>query len=677
MKKFILKRESGSAKKPNYQIEYEKLLNESQQIAVFHEHGPALVIAGAGTGKTRTLVYRVARLVEAGVDPSEILLLTFTRKASNEMINRAIRILDDRCTQVKGGTFHYYCSQILHRFADRIGYPDNFTIIDASDSMDTIQLIRSQMQLTDRNSRFPKKSTLYNIYSSSINKQQSLAETLEDQYPQFLHHLEDISSLFTKFQNYKELNRVMDFDDLLVRTCQLLNDYDDVREAVAGRHRHVMVDEYQDTNALQAELTKLFSSVHKNVMAVGDDAQSIYSFRGADHKNIMAFPDLFIDVKIIKLEENYRSTQRILELANSVLSQAKEKFDKTLYTKNEKGELPGLVKAANHNDQSRFLTQMILQLREQGYELNDISVLFRNGRDSFDLEVELNKKNIPYVKFGGQKFTEAAHVKDVIAHIRVLINPLDTISWNRLLMLIDGIGPKTAQDLFQWIRNSDTPFQINQASSVSERYAIQLKALADLFSQMQKKKDSVPEVLETVVRYYESFCKKRYDDHPKRLKDLETFIDISGSYRSLENLLEDITLDPIEATAYDTEASKKDEAPLILSTIHSAKGLEWRIVFIIQCLDGIIPSGYAIDDPDQIDEELRLLYVACTRAKEQLYFTYPALYQGGYGDYFTNPSRFLEELSDNLFEPWILIEEHAAENKTQLESGKNELNSAD
>jgi DNA helicase II / ATP-dependent DNA helicase PcrA len=391
----------------------------------------------------------------------------------------------------------------------------------------------------------------------------------------------------------------------------------------------------------------------------------------------MAFPDLFIDVKIIKLEENYRSTQRILELANSVLSQAKEKFDKTLYTKNEKGELPGLVKAANHNDQSRFLTQMILQLREQGYELNDISVLFRNGRDSFDLEVELNKKNIPYVKFGGQKFTEAAHVKDVIAHIRVLINPLDTISWNRLLMLIDGIGPKTAQDLFQWIRNSDTPFQINQASSVSERYAIQLKALADLFSQMQKKKDSVPEVLETVVRYYESFCKKRYDDHPKRLKDLETFIDISGSYRSLENLLEDITLDPIEATAYDTEASKKDEAPLILSTIHSAKGLEWRIVFIIQCLDGIIPSGYAIDDPDQIDEELRLLYVACTRAKEQLYFTYPALYQGGYGDYFTNPSRFLEELSDNLFEPWILIEEHAAENKTQLESGKNELNSAD
>jgi DNA helicase II / ATP-dependent DNA helicase PcrA len=668
MKKFVLNRESETANEPDFQIEYEKLLNEAQQSAVFHDHGPALVIAGAGTGKTRTLVYRVARLVESGIDPSEILLLTFTRKASNEMLNRATRILDDRCSQVKGGTFHFYCNQILHRYADRIGYPDNFTIIDASDSMDTIQLLRAQLKLDKSESRFPKKSTLYHIFSSAVNKQQSLADTLERQYPQFLYHLESISKLFTEFRNYKELNGVMDFDDLLVRTCQLLNDFDDIRLTVAGKHRHVMVDEYQDTNTLQAELTQLFSSVHRNIMAVGDDAQSIYSFRGADHRNIMAFPELFDGVKIIKLEENYRSTQRILDLSNAVLSQAREKFDKALYTKNEIGELPGLVKAANHNDQSRFLTQMILQLREQGYDLNDIAVLFRNGRDSFDLEVELNKKNIPYVKFGGQKFTEAAHVKDILAHIKVYVNPLDTISWNRVLMLIDGIGPKTAQDLFPWIRNSDTPFKINQAGTVSERYAIQLKGLADLFNDMNSKRESVPEVLETVVRYYESFCKKRYDDHPKRLKDLETFIDISGSYRSLEQLLEDITLDPIEATVYDTEASQKDEAPLVLSTVHSAKGLEWRIVFIIQCLDGIIPSGYAIDDSEQIDEELRLLYVACTRAKEQLYFTYPALYQGGYGDYFTNPSRFLEELPKELFEPWLLIEENEKDSHKRIES---------
>jgi DNA helicase II / ATP-dependent DNA helicase PcrA len=657
MKKFVLKKEAAELRESDFQIDYRDLLNESQQTAVFHDQGPALVIAGAGTGKTRTLIYRVARLVESGIDPAEILLLTFTRKASGEMLSRASRILDDRCTRVKGGTFHFYCSQILHRYADRIGYPDNFTIIDASDSMDTIQYLRSQMQFDSTDTRFPKKSTLYNIFSSSINKQQSLSGTLDDLYPQFLYHLEDITRLFTEYQNYKMKNGVMDFDDLLVKTCELLNEFDDIRISVAGRHKHVMVDEYQDTNALQAELTRIFSSVHSNVMAVGDDAQSIYSFRGADHKNIMEFPDLFDDVKIIKLEENYRSTQRILDLSNSLISLAKDKFDKSLYTKNEKGEFPGLVKAANHNDQSRFLTQMILQLREQGYELNDIAVLFRNGRDSFDLEVELNKKNIPYIKFGGQKFTEAAHVKDVLAHINVFINPLDTISWNRVLMLIDGIGPKTAQDLYQWIRNSENPHQVNHAGSVSERYTIQLKALADLFKEVHNKRKSVPDALETIVRYYEKFCKKRYDDHPKRMKDLETFIDISGSYRSLEQLLEEITLDPIEATAYDTLASQKDEAPLVLSTIHSAKGLEWRVVFIIQCLDGIIPSGYAIDDPEQTDEELRLMYVACTRAREQLYFTYPALYQGGYGDYFTNPSRFLEELSDDLFEPWILIEE--------------------
>lgn len=669
MKKFVLKNDKGRASEIEYNIDYDGLLNEQQQGAVFHHEGPALVIAGAGTGKTRTLVYRVARLVESGIDPSEILLLTFTRKASMEMLNRASRILDERCSRVKGGTFHYYCSHILHRYADRIGYPDNFTIIDASDSMDAIQLIRSQSDLSGAGSRFPRKSTLYNIFSGSINKQVDLADIIEDQYSQFLQHLELIKEIFDNYQEYKGLNRVMDFDDLLVHTYSLLKEDEEVRKFVAGRHRHVMVDEYQDTNSLQAELTRLFSSVHNNVMVVGDDAQSIYSFRGADHRNIMSFPEQCESVKIIKLEENYRSTKNILYLANRLLDQASAKFDKNLYTSNDNGELPGLVKAANHNDQSRFLSQMILHLREQGIELNDIAVLFRNGRDSFDLEVELNKKNIPFVKFGGQKFTEAAHVKDVLAHIRVLVNPLDTIAWNRVLMLIDGIGPKTASDLFKWIRESDNPYRIDRSGSVSERYAQQLKELASLFKTMHDQIESVPDVLESVVKYYESFCKKRFDNHPKRLKDLETFIDISGSYRSLEKLLEDIALDPIEATAYETESGTKDEAPLVLSTIHSAKGLEWRVVFIIQCLDGIIPSGYAVEDQYQLDEELRLLYVACTRAKEQLYITYPAIHQGGYGDYFTNPSRFIEELPNDLMESWLLIEEKSTDTNRQLNDG--------
>jgi len=656
MKKFVLSKDDISP--ADYTIEYENLLNKAQLDAVLHDRGPVLLVAGAGTGKTRTLVYRVARLVESGTDPSEILLLTFTRRSAHEMLRRASQILDERCQRVEGGTFHHYCSKLLHQNSESLGYPENFTIIDAADAMDVINLVRSRMDIPKERKRFPKKSTLYSIISSSINKQRTIRETIEDEYPQFVSHLEKIEELNSKYQEYKELNFVMDFDDLLVKTRDLLLNNDEIRTQIASKNRHVMVDEYQDTNALQAELTRLFSSYHKNVMAVGDDAQSIYSFRGADHKNMMRFPDLFESTKIIKLEENYRSTQRILDVANRVLEEAREKFDKKLYTNNEKGDLPGLVKAANMNDQSRFLTQMILNLREQGSELNDIAILFRNGRDSFDLEVMLNKKNIPYIKYGGQKFTEAAHVKDVLAHLRVLLNPKDSISWNRILMLIDGIGPKTAEDLFLWAHQNGDPFRPQNAPNISERYLTQLKALGELFSKLKQLSGSVPEQLQAVVDYYSVFCKKRFDDHPKRMKDLETFVDISGTYRSLEVMIEEIALDPIEATAIETETAQKDESPLILSTIHSAKGLEWRTVFLIQCLDGILPSGYALDDEDQVDEEVRLLYVAVTRAKENLFITYPALFQSRYGDYFSNPSRFIESLSDELIEPWLLVEDN-------------------
>ncbi|WP_069131381.1 ATP-dependent helicase [Rhodohalobacter halophilus] len=667
MKKFVL---SGEDLNPaDYTIDYENLLNRAQNEAVMHDSGPALLVAGAGTGKTRTLVYRVARLVESGVDPSEILLLTFTRRSANEMLRRASQILDERCQRVEGGTFHHYCSKLLHQYSEAIGYPENFTIIDTSDAMDAIHMVRSRMDLSVGKKRFPKKSTLYAMISSSINKQRSIRETVEDEYPQFSSYIEKIEEVSSNYHVYKEINFVMDFDDLLVKTRDLLKNNQDLRQRISSKNRHVMVDEYQDTNALQAELTQLFSSYHNNVMAVGDDAQSIYSFRGADHKNMMRFPELFGGTKVIKLEENYRSTQKILDVANRVLEEAKEKFEKKLFTKNEEGDLPGLVKAANMNDQSRFLTQMILNLREQAHELSDIAVLFRNGRDSFDLEVMLNKKEIPYIKYGGQKFTEAAHVKDVLAHLRVLLNPKDSISWNRILMLIDGIGPKTAEELFSWSNRSENPFRPENAPNISERYLTQLKALGDLFAKLKQLSGSVPEQLQAVVDYYAIFCKKRFDDHPKRMKDLETFVDISGTYRNLETMIEEIALDPIEATAIETEAAQKDESPLILSTIHSAKGLEWKTVFLIQCLDGILPSGYALDDDEQLDEEVRLLYVAVTRAKENLFITYPALFQSRYGDYFSNPSRFIENISDDLMEPWLLVEEQNSVQKQIEEEG--------
>lgn len=667
MKKFVLQKDDSVAS-VDYKIEYKELLNSAQYDAVMQDSGPALVIAGAGTGKTRTLIYRVARLIESGVEPRSILLLTFTRRAAGEMLRRASTLLDDRCRRVEGGTFHRYCSKLLHIYADHIGYPENFTIIDTSDAMDTIHLLRGRLDAIKQTKRFPKKSTLYSIFSTSVNKMMPIHDVLENEYPQFKKHAETIQKLFDEYANYKQANFVMDFDDLLVHTRNLLRDNEKVRQKIAYSHKHVMVDEYQDTNSLQAELTELFSSVHNNVMAVGDDAQSIYSFRGAEPENMKQFPERFSGTKLIKLEENYRSTQRILDLANRVLSQSKETFEKKLYTSREEGELPGLVKAANVNDQSRFLTQMILNLREQGRELSDMAVLFRNGRDSYDLEVELNKKDIPFIKFGGQKFTEAAHVKDVLAHLKIFVNPQDTISWNRALMLMDGIGPKTAEQFFRWAQDNDNPFKPHNAPHASERYLDQLKALSELFSDLKKYEGSVPDQLKTVVEYYSKFCKKRFDDHPKRMKDLETFVDISGSYRSLQHMIEEVALDPIEATAIETEAANKDEPPLVLSTIHSAKGLEWGTVFLIQCLDGIIPSGYAIEDPKQMEEEIRLVYVAVTRAKDQLFLTYPAMHQSFYGDYFTNPSRFIDGMPENLLEPWMLVEEP---DKRALEEGEN------
>ncbi len=657
MKKFILRKDDPVLKPEDYTIPYHELLNEQQLEAVFHDSGPALVVAGAGTGKTRTLVHRVARLVEGGVDPSRILLLTFTRRSAGQMISRASSILDDRCKRIKGGTFHFYCSQLLHRYADKIGYPKDFTIIDTADALEVIQFVRTQLNLHKKNKRFPNKNTLLSMISTSVNKHLDMRVVVTGQYPQFAERVDDIEKVYEGYTEYKERNYVMDFDDLLVRTKELLEQHEDIRIKTASEHHHVMVDEYQDTNKLQAELTKLFSSVHGNVMAVGDDAQSIYSFRGADHQNIMAFPEMFPGTRVIKLEENYRSTPQVLDAANKLLEQAAFKFDKKLFSNNPEGELPALVKAPSEHDQSRFVSQMVLHLREQGMELNEIAVLFRNGRDSFDLEVELNRKNIPFVKYGGQKFTEAAHVKDVLAHVRVLVNPMDTIAWNRVLMLIDGIGPKTAQDLFEWIRLAKNPYQLNMSDTVSKSYMKQIEQLSKLLLMLKEEELSVSETVEHIVEYYRLFCEKRYDDYPKRLKDLEAFIQIAEGFGTLSGMLEDLALDPITATAVETESRVNEEAPLVLSTIHSAKGLEWRHVFIIQCLDGIIPSAYSVEDEEQLDEELRLLYVATTRAKEMLYYSYPALAQSVYGDYFTQPSRFLDELGSRVLEEWRLEEE--------------------
>lgn len=682
MKRFVLKNEP--LRPVEYAIDYAGLLNEAQLEAVMHDGGPCLVIAGAGTGKTRTLIYRVARLIEAGADPSRILLLTFTRRAAREMLDRASSVLDERCRKVRGGTFHFYCSQLLHQYHDHIGFPKNFTIIDSADAQDILQMLRAELKFDKLKTRFPKKSTLQNIISASVNRQLSLYEVVESGYEQFLSHIERIEALADAYRQYKEQHRVMDFDDLLVRTVELLQD-EEVLGQVRSRHQHVLVDEYQDTNAIQAGLVRLFTPLSGRVMVVGDDAQSIYRFRGADHKNIMRFPDLFEGTKRITLEENYRSTGNILRVANKVLDQAREKYEKKLFTKKDDGELPALVKTADTREQSRFITQMIMNLREQEVGLGDMAVLFRNSRDSFDLEIELNRRKIPFIKYGGQKFSEAAHIKDVLAHLRVVVNPDDALAWNRILTLIEGIGPKTAADFLNWLSGAQDPYELAASGIVNDKFKAGLLGVSQLLIELKNKDLTPAEALAQIHAYYKPICEKKFDDHPKRLKDLDAFEAIAVNYRDYGQMLEELALDPIEATAVETIAGREDETPLVLSTIHSAKGLEWEHVFLMQCLDGVIPSGFSVDDPEELDEELRLLYVAVTRAREMLYISYPVLQHSSFGDVFTKPSRFLSDMDDRLLEPWLLTDESElpqnelplpAENKA-LPSGSDQADSGD
>ena len=666
-RRFVLKKEPAAAPSP-LTIDYGGELNEQQHAAATAGDGPVLIVAGAGTGKTRTLVYRVAYLIETGTPPEQILLLTFTRRAAKEMLGRAASLLDGRCERVRGGTFHAFCLQILRRYAKAIGYPTNFTILDAVDASDVIDVLRTERGLHQSKKRFPKRRTLQKIYSSAANRGLDLADALEETYPQFLIHLDEIEDLGRAFADYKRQHGLMDYDDLLARTVELLEGDEATRKKVAGACRYVLVDEYQDTNHLQARLVELFASVHGNVTAVGDDAQSIYRFRGADVGNILAFPDTFPGTRIFKLEQNYRSVQPILDLANRVLDRAKRKYEKELYTEQEGGEKPALVAAQDDRWQSRFVCDMLLQLREEGTALNRMAVLFRSGYNSYDLEVELDRRRIPFVKFGGLKLTEAAHIKDVVAHLRVAENPLDVVAWNRVLKLIEGIGPKTSQQLLAWILSQDDPYALD-APAVSPRFEARLRELGALLQQMRTDAASLPEQIEWLLDYYQPVLEQVYfEDAAKRTQDLESFAGIVESHRSRAALLESLALDPLDLTAVDVEGTHKDEPPLVLSTIHSAKGLEFDTVFLIQALDGILPSQYAVKSDEELDEELRLLYVALTRAEQNLFVSYPTVQYRRGGDYFTNPSRFLSDISEKLLEPWTLAEEDEAE-PAQLPAG--------
>jgi DNA helicase-2/ATP-dependent DNA helicase PcrA len=635
-----------------YNIDYEADLNSSQLEAVSCTQGPLLVIAGAGSGKTRTLTYRVARLVEEGIAPSSILLLTFTRKAAQEMLQRATQLLDSRCEGVAGGTFHSFANAILRRYASRLGLQTSFAILDRADAESMIHMLRKEMDLATKQRAFPRKSSLANIFSKAVNKVIPIEDVVYDDYPHFLDNIDAIVELHKAYETRKREHHFLDFDDLLTNLQLLLRDHPDICHRISSRYQYIMVDEYQDTNKIQAEILYLLASTHKNIMVVGDDSQSIYAFRGANFKNIMNFPNIFSGTRIIGLEENYRSLQPILNLTNEMISSAREKYTKSLFTLRAGGTTPVLLSADDENTQSRFVVEKILELHQQGISLNQIAVLFRAGFHSFDLEIELNRAEIPFIKVGGFKFVESAHIKDVLAHLRVIANGVDRISWYRILLLIEKIGPKSAQQIYEAVLKEKAGYTGLLTVKLTLRGIKGLDRLKALFVQMDTHPMSVAEMGEAIVKYYLPILEQNYDDHPKRARDLEHLAAIMERYDNLEQFLTDMALEPPNTSMEDSlfdESAPEDR--LILSTVHSAKGLEWHTVFVIWALDGRFPSIHSFYKEEELEEELRLMYVAATRAKENLYFTYPnQAYDRSSGIVLSRPSRFLDLIPDHILE---------------------------
>ncbi len=662
-KKYTLKRlsETGFMLKKideaRFVINYQNELNPAQYEAASAVEGAYLIIAGAGTGKTRTLVFRVARLVEIGYDPKSILLLTFTRKAANEMMNRAAVLLDHRCSKINGGTFHSFANLTLRKYAKPAGLDSSFTILDQGDTQDVINLIRSQAGFVKKEKRFPNKETLYKVFSLSVNTGTKVEELIAENYPHFIDLLDEILDIQKIFTEYKRRNNLLDYDDLLIYLKNFLSELSPSARSFLSTINFVMVDEYQDTNKLQAEIVKGLTQLNNNIMVVGDDSQSIYSFRGANFKNIMEFPKIFPHVKIIKLEENYRSTQSILSFANHINEKAIEKYSKNLFTRKTGGELPYIVAATTENLQSKFIVEKVLELREEGVRLNDIAVLFRSSFFSFDLEIELSKANIPFKKFGGMKFIETAHIKDVLAFLRIAANPRDVVSWYRVLLLHEGVGPKTAQKILDDLAASKLSIKANPENQTAFFIKQSIENLFYLLYTLHTKKDLPSEKLQLVLDYYYPLFKDKYDDYNRRKKDLEIFQNITENYKSLDSLLADMAIEPIIDSVIDIGAEDKEEEFLTLSTIHSAKGLEWHSVFIIHAVEGFFPSSRSADSLESLEEERRLMYVASTRAKQNLFVSFPMnLFDREAGTTLSKPSRFISDMEQELAEGWLLEE---------------------
>jgi DNA helicase-2/ATP-dependent DNA helicase PcrA len=615
-------------------------LNEQQRSAVLHDDGPLLVVAGAGTGKTAMLAHRVAHRIATGTSPSRVLLLTFTRRAAAEMLRRVDGILrrlaietqkeQERAPasgQVWGGTFHATAARILRLHGRAVGLDPSFTILDRPDAEDLMGLLRTELGLAKSNRRFPLKGTCLDIYSRCVNAQESVEEAVRTRFPWCRDEVDDLRRLFGAYVDHKGERGVLDYDDLLLFWHGLLTDTRSAR-AVRTRFDCVLVDEYQDTNRLQAEILQLLCPAGKGLTVVGDDAQAIYAFRAATVHNILDFPRQFPEARIVTLEQNYRSTRAILDTTNAVIAEASRRHAKNLWTRREGGGKPQFVSCDDEEAQTEFVIRSILDQREAGLALRLQAVLFRASHHSLALEMELARRNIPFRKYGGLRFVETAHVKDLIAFLRLAENPRDLIAGTRVLMLLPGVGPKKARALMDPLATgahgfaawAERPAPSNAAANEWEGLVALMSAIGnrspgDLASQLQR-----------IRLFYAPLLERLYDNARARLMDLEQLEWLAARFPDRARFLAEITLDPPAYTEELAGPPRLDEDFLILSTMHSAKGLEWDAVYVIHAADGNIPSDMATGSEEEIDEERRLFYVALTRAKDWLYVCHPLRY---------------------------------------------------
>lgn len=654
MSQFVLQ---GISSKMPLKIDYAKELNQEQLDVVLHGDGACLVLAGAGSGKTRTLTYRVAYLLEQGMNPSELLLLTFTNKAAREMLHRVGVLMGQESQGIWGGTFHSVASRILRSFAEQLGYQANFSILDTEDANDLLKSVMKDLQLDPKTRRVPSASVAHSLISYARNTQRSLEACLQEKHPTFVPLLPEIEQLAAQYQQRKKSANAMDFDDLLSNLVILLED-PVIGDTLSQTFRYVLVDEYQDTNALQARIVKGFAKVHRNILVVGDDAQSIYAFRGADVKNILAFPKQWPESKTFKLLNNYRSTPEILEVANESLTHNENQFQKDLVGMSASGSKPRVVPCTSASQEAQYVAEQILALRSQGRALSQIAVLFRSSAHSQALEFELLKRDLPYEYRGGQKFFERAHIKDVISFLRIFANVQDEVAWMRVLGLQTGIGATTAANLAKQAMKAPEFAAVVNASEMEAkagRGRVGWKDFTQTAEQMVLRAPYPASMIRAICdSSYQQYLEREYPNWKERLEDLEQLAAFAESYQELSRFLADISLyDDVVAARDSGEPDERER--VILSTIHQAKGLEWDAVFVIHLVDTAFPNRRALGEEGGMEEERRLFYVAVTRARRELFLVYP-LTMGYDALMFLQPSTFIEEVSPRLFERVELVE---------------------